>query len=94
MRRQVLKLRAVNLLGGKCVVCDYSKHPGVLDFHHLDPHTKSFGISSGGFSRSWATIEAELQKCILVCANCHREVELGLITLTDKHLQSVNKPLE
>lgn len=77
-RRRTLKLRAVALLGGKCIGCGYDEYPGVLDFHHLDPLTKSFGISAGGFSRSWASIEAELQKCVLVCANCHREIELGV----------------
>ena len=79
-RRRVLKLRAVELMGGGCQICGYSAHPGVLDFHHVDPATKSFAISGGGFSRSWASIELELKKCILVCANCHREIELGLHT--------------
>ncbi|HEY4160629.1 MAG TPA: hypothetical protein VGM08_01050 [Candidatus Saccharimonadales bacterium] len=82
-RRQTIKAKAVKLLGGACIVCGYSKHPGVLDFHHIDPTTKSFGISSGGLSRSWASIEIELQKCVLVCANCHREIELGIIGVTD-----------
>ena len=59
-------------------MCGYDKHPGVLDFHHIDPSTKSFGVSSGGFSRSWTSIETEIKKCILVCANCHREIELGI----------------
>lgn len=93
-RRQVLKLKAVQLLGGSCVICGYAKHPGVLDFHHIDPLTKSFGISSGGFSRAWSSIEVELKKCVLVCANCHREIELGLTKLPPDHLQSVRKPLE
>jgi hypothetical protein len=77
-RRRVLKLRAIETMGGGCVICGYNKHQGVLDFHHVDPLLKSFAISGGGFSRSWASIEVELKKCILVCANCHREVELGL----------------
>ncbi|MGZ6005366.1 MAG: hypothetical protein ACXWLH_04415 [Candidatus Saccharimonadales bacterium] len=93
-RRRYLKLKAVKLLGGSCTFCGYNKHPGVLDFHHIDPESKSFGISSRGFSRSWQSIEAELKKCILVCANCHREIELGLIKVDASHLQSVNKPLE
>lgn len=79
-RRRALKLRAIEALGGKCALCGYSSHPGVLDFHHVDASIKSFGISTGGFSRSWASIEAEIQKCILVCANCHREIELGIHT--------------
>jgi hypothetical protein len=93
-RRQTIKAKAVALLGHRCVICGYDKHPGVLDFHHIDPSTKSFGISSGGLSRSWVKIEAELKKCILVCANCHREIELGLVNLPISHLQSVSKPLE
>lgn len=77
-RRRVLKLKAIELMGSKCMVCGYDKHQGVLEFHHVNAATKSFGISTGGFSRSWTSIYAELQKCILVCANCHREIELGL----------------
>jgi hypothetical protein len=65
-------------MGGSCAICGYDKHLGVLDFHHVDPLLKTFAISGGGLSRSWTSIENELKKCILVCANCHREIELGL----------------
>jgi hypothetical protein len=77
-RRRVLKLRAVTVMGGSCAICGYNKHPGVLDFHHVDPFLKAFAIGGGGFSRSWTSIENKLKKCILVCTNCHREIELGL----------------
>jgi hypothetical protein len=77
-RRRVLKQRAAEVFGGACMICGYHKHQGVLEFHHLDATTKSFSISGGGFSRSWAKLRSELLKCILVCANCHREIELGL----------------
>lgn len=80
-RRRVLKLKAIECCGGQCQICGYNKHPAVLDFHHVDPASKSFGISSGGYSRSWNSIEEEIKKCVLVCANCHREIELGLISL-------------
>jgi len=89
-----MKERAVALLGGVCIICGYDKHPGVLDFHHVDATTKSFGISAGGFSRSWAVIETELQKCVLVCANCHREVELGITILDNSYLQERGKKVE
>ena len=78
-RRRALKFRAVELMGGACMVCSYNRHVGVLEFHHVHAEAKSFGISSGGFSRSWQSIYEELQKCVLVCANCHREIEMGII---------------
>lgn len=93
-RRRTLKKKAVDLLGGACAICGYSKHPGILDFHHIDPKTKSFGISAGGFSRSWNKVEAELTKCVLVCANCHRELELGLAKLPKRYLQREAQPVE
>jgi len=77
-RRQKLKKKAVELMGGRCMVCGISRHPCVFDFHHIDPRTKSFGISGSGITRSWEAVYAELQKCIMVCANCHREISLGL----------------
>lgn len=77
------------------MLCGYDKHPGVLDFHHLDPLTKAFGISSGGMSRSWQKITEEIAKCILVCANCHREIELGLVTQDlRQYLQNWSKSIE
>ena len=81
-RRRALKQRAVDYMGGKCQCCGYNKHVGVLDFHHLDPTTKEFSISGRGMTRSWEKIQAELNKCVLVCANCHREIELGVRTFT------------
>ncbi len=82
-RRRDLKLRAIRSMGGRCMICGYDKHPAILDFHHIDPNSKSFGISSGGFSRSWESIKNEIAKCVLLCANCHREVERGLTSLPD-----------
>ena len=49
-----------------------------LEFHHLDSTHKDFGISSKGYTRSWTKISEELDKCLLLCANCHREVHAGL----------------
>ena len=81
-RRRTLKLRSIEYKGGSCVCCGYKKHPGVLDFHHINPSTKEFGISGKGMTGSWEKIKAELDKCILVCANCHREIELGVRSFT------------
>lgn len=73
-RRRKLKQLAVEYCGGKCTICGYSKCIGALHFHHVNPTTKNFSISSDGNTRSWVEIKNELDKCILVCANCHAEL--------------------
>lgn len=80
----MLRLRAINLLGGKCVVCGYSRDIHALDFHHIEEATKEFGLSDRGMTRSWEKTEREVRKCALLCANCHREVHSGLISLADR----------
>lgn len=73
-RRTATKQRAILLLGGECALCGYSKCSRALSFHHTDPTTKKFSISSR-HNAAWRTIAQELQKCILLCANCHAETE-------------------
>ena len=79
-RRRKIKEFAVHYKGGKCQLCGYGKYHGALDLHHLDPKTKEFAIGYKGYTRSWAKVKAELDKCILVCANCHRELEGGIVS--------------
>ena len=71
-RRFLLKDRYVKYKGGKCEVCGYSKSNRALTFHHLDPTQKEFGIS-GSHCRKWEDVKAELDKCQLLCMNCHME---------------------
>lgn len=67
------KLKAIRHLGGKCSTCGYDKCPAALDFHHTNPKQKDFTLSR--FSRAaWNKLQKELEKCILLCANCHREL--------------------
>lgn len=73
-RRDNVKIKAVEYKGGKCSICGYDKCIGALEFHHLDPNEKDFGISSKGYTRAWEKVKEELDKCIIVCANCHREI--------------------
>ena len=73
-RRQFLKEKAVEYKGGCCEKCGYNKYIGALEFHHLDPNEKDFGIASNGITRSWEILKKELDQCILVCSNCHREI--------------------
>ncbi|MBX4186816.1 MAG: hypothetical protein KW802_00970 [Candidatus Doudnabacteria bacterium] len=80
-RRKKLREMARMYKGGKCIICGYDRCLGALDFHHLDPAKKKFGISMNGLTKSWAKVKEELDKCILICANCHREVHAGITQL-------------
>lgn len=85
-RRRVLKDKAVAYKGGCCELCGYSRCVEALEFHHEDPDQKEFGLGQRGMTRAWEKIKAELDKCQLLCANCHREVhaamqqEIGVVT--------------
>jgi 5-methylcytosine-specific restriction endonuclease McrA len=80
-RRRKLKEMLVEYKGGKCQLCGYDKYAGAFDLHHLDPKEKEFGLSVRGLTRSWEKLKAEADKCILICANCHREVHGGIRSL-------------
>ncbi|MGH2491502.1 MAG: hypothetical protein ACRDF9_08330 [Candidatus Limnocylindria bacterium] len=76
------KARAVALMGGACFECDRDGPYRLFEFHHLEASGKDFGISQHGISsRRWAVIVAELDKCVMLCANCHREVHAGVRTI-------------
>lgn len=72
--RRRTKVRAVALLGGCCSACGFRSSLAALEFHHRDPRWKDFAISVDGVPRAWGRIVAELSKCVLLCANCHREL--------------------
>jgi transposase len=80
-RRRRVKRLLVDEAGGRCSVCGYDRCVGALEFHHLVPAEKSFSLSHRGVARSIAKARAEANKCALLCANCHAEVEAGLIVL-------------
>jgi transposase len=80
-RRRVVKRRLVEEAGGACMLCGYRRWAGALQFHHVDPTRKEFHIAQRGYSRSLARSRAEAEKCVLLCANCHSEVEGGFATL-------------
>lgn len=84
-RRPLLKRRAIEYKGGKCEVCAYSKCVRALAFHHTDPTRKDFQISAR-MTSAWDVIVKELDKCVLLCANCHAEAHDGLIDLSTYHL--------
>lgn len=87
-RRRKIKRLLVEEAGGKCLLCGYDRHLEALQFHHLEPGKKLFHLGQGGQSRSLERCRAEARKCVLLCANCHAEVEAGKVALP---LNSVSK---
>lgn len=77
-RRRTIKRKLVEEAGGRCLICGYDRCQQVLQFHHLDPSTKEFHLAFKGVTRSLAKSRAEARKCVLLCANCHGEVEAGI----------------
>ncbi len=73
-RRKKVRRMAVEYKEGKCQSCGYSRCIDALEFHHNDSSKKDFSISEKGYTRSWDKVKEELDKCTLLCANCHREL--------------------
>jgi len=80
-RRKQIRQMAVDYKGNKCAICGYKECLQALEFHHISMEGKDFGISAKGYTRSWYEVRKELDKCILLCANCHREVHERLTQL-------------
>lgn len=78
------KVKAVQYKGGHCVFCGYNNCMRSLAFHHINPSQKSFQIGAA-YNFSWDRMKNELDKCILVCNNCHGEIHDGLLTLERFH---------
>lgn len=66
--------------GGRCAICGYDRHVAALEFHHLDPNAKEFGLAQRG-AHSIDRLRDEIGKCVLLCSNCHAEVEAGFVEL-------------
>ena len=78
--RRAVKIKLLKLKGGKCEICGYDKCTAALEFHHKDPNEKEISISIGtNFSeKDIENLICELEKCILVCSNCHREIHSNM----------------
>jgi predicted HNH restriction endonuclease len=74
-KRRQLKEKAIAYKGGCCRICGYTRCIEAMDFHHIEEQTKSFSISAR--LTSFKAIKDELDKTVLLCSNCHREVHAG-----------------
>jgi transposase len=79
--RRRTKAKLVAEAGGACVLCGYDRHQAALQFHHLDPAKKDFHLADSGVTRSIERLRREIEKCVLLCGNCHAEVEAGFTEL-------------
>ena len=76
------KKKAVEYKGSKCLSCGYNKYPDVLEFHHRDAKEKEFDWKKLR-QMSWDKVTKELDKCDMLCANCHREKHYELFSLNN-----------
>lgn len=82
------KIDAIEKFGGKCSICGYDKCINALEFHHIDEKTKKHSPSYIIMRKSWDVVREELEKCILVCSNCHREIHYKILDLNlDKFIK-------
>ncbi len=79
-RRRRAKKILVNEAGGCCQLCGYDRCLAALQFHHVDPGLKEFGVARRG-AHSIERLRSEVRKCVLLCSNCHAEVESGFSRL-------------
>lgn len=83
-RQRAFKQACVDYKGGACIICGYNRYIGSLDFHHLDPSKKDFNLSrikNTSFIKNQNKIRTELDKCVLVCRNCHGEIHSGIVEI-------------
>jgi transposase len=96
-RRRRVKQILVRDAGGACRLCGYNRCVAALEFHHVIPADKRFSLSHRGVTRSLTRAREEAEKCVLLCANCHAEVEAGTTTLVEQDcapLQSIRLPVD
>lgn len=80
-RRRKVKELLAREAGGRCCVCGYDRYIGALEFHHVDPQQKRLGLALGGITLALDRLREEVRKCVLLCSNCHAEVEGGVTSL-------------
>lgn len=93
-KRRKNKVALVEYKGGKCEICGYDKCIGALEFHHINPSEKKFGLSNGNV-KSLEELKKEADKCILVCNRCHSEIHYNLMLEEEKLKQEeIQKNIE
>lgn len=80
------KANLIKVFHSKCCICGFDSFQEALEFHHIDPSQKEFGITdSGAVTKALEKQLQEMRKCILVCANCHRGIHSGHLKAPDDY---------
>lgn len=86
-----LKQSFLDYKGNACIVCKYDKCIGALEFHHVDPSTKNFSIGTFYDEEKLKKVFDELDKCVVLCSNCHKEHHYGLISTEELSVCLISK---
>ncbi len=78
--REAFKVKCVEYMGGECQSCGYNRCISALEFHHKDPSQKDFEINKGRMT-SFKNAQNELNKCVMLCSNCHKEAHAGILDI-------------
>lgn len=77
--RKQKRQKLLELFDNKCCICGYNRLNRALEFHHVFKENKKFNLSHDNMRFGWIKVLEEVRKCILLCSNCHQEVEANLI---------------
>lgn len=85
IRGRERKIQLIRIKGNKCEQCGYDRNYAALEFHHKTPSKKTFPLDLRALlNRKWAMIVDEVEKCVLLCSNCHAEIHNPNCVLVDK----------
>lgn len=85
-RKRIIRSQYIKKAGGKCIYCGYSRYEGALDFHHRDPKEKAFALSVQNFGTRKDLLDKEIEKCDLLCSNCHRELHHAILAHSEEQV--------
>ena len=91
-RRRKMKTILVEEAGGACCICGYDRNMRALHFHHVEPSQKRHEINAKGVAIALEKLRAEAHKCVLLCSNCHAEVEDGTASIPADALDRTSAP--
>jgi len=84
-RERMKKILEMKKTIGSCNICGWNEHLEILQFHHRDKEEKSFGIGRTCLSKNWSLVIEEIDKCDLLCPDCHHKIHYNEAVCTNKY---------